>query len=287
MRLELDSYSKIKNVVHAFQGALLVLAMILTVAILTRPGETDGRVGWYFALCWLTIPILVYLVMVPMWSRARRFSNVYAYATLDGLSTFLWLTAWASTASYVASGKGKGDDDKKKGCDNFKYGSPGRCKLSTGVTFLGVMIMLTFAATFFFSFRSVMTYKRTGMMPVNAAKYDDSNGEDFSAQTQQAFSSNMRTDEFDDDQGTDARQGRYAYQQPQVDEEYAPIHQNDHDHDHDDIGNMHATQPMSPLNQNPSGLEKYDTSYGGAHGQHTSAIGPDTDPRADYGRYGR
>ncbi|KAI9869675.1 MAG: hypothetical protein M1823_008991, partial [Watsoniomyces obsoletus] len=97
--------------------------------------------------------------MVPMWSRARRFSNVYAFAVLDGCSIFLWLTAWASMASYVASGKDAGSDSKKSGCDNFKYGSPGRCKLSTGITILGAMIMLAFLGTSFFSFRAMMTFK--------------------------------------------------------------------------------------------------------------------------------
>ena len=219
--------------------------------------------------------------MVPMWSRARRFSNVYAFVVLEGTSVFLWLTAWASMASYVASGKGKGDDDEKSGCDNFKYGSPGRCKLSTGVTILGVFIMVLFVATAFFSFQNLMTYKRTGMMPFHNSKQND-----FSVQTEQAFSSNIHNDEFDDDHtGADARQGGYAYQQPHLDEEYAPIHQNDHDDR--DLGGMNPTQPISPLNQHGLGLNSYDTSYAGANGQHNSTIGPDGDPRAGYGQYGR
>lgn len=219
--------------------------------------------------------------MVPMWSRARRFANVYAFATLDGLSIFLWLTAWAAMASYVASGKGNGDNEDESGCNNFKYGSPGRCQLSTGVTILGVFIMLLFAITFFFSFRSVMTYKQTGMMPFNHAKPHD----DFNVQTQEAFSSNMRNDEFDDAQPADARQGGYAYQQPRVDEEYAPIYQADHDND---MGHMNPQQPMSPLGQQGTGLH-YDTSYGGAHGQHSASpvLSPDTNPRADYGQWAR
>ena len=183
-------------------------------------------------------------------------------------------------ASYVASGKGKGDNDKKTGCDNFKYGSPGRCKLSTGVTILGVMIMALFMATAFFSFRSLIKYKRTGMMPINISKQNE-----FSEQTQEAFSSNLHADEFDDDHNAsaDARQGGYAYQQPHLDEEYAPIHQNDRD----DLSHLHPQQPVSPLGQNGLGINNYDTSYGGAHGQHSPIISPDGDPRADYGKYGR
>lgn len=216
--------------------------------------------------------------MVPMWSRAQKFANVYAFAVLDGVSIILWLSAWASMASYVASGKGKGGDNKKSGCDNFKYGSPGRCKLSTGVTILGVMLDLAFLVTAYMSFRALMAYKRTGMMPINPVKQND-----FSVQTQDAFSSNMRHDEFDDERATDTRQGGYAYQQPHVeDEEYAPIYQNDHD----DIGHMHPAQPVSPLNPSGLGISNYDTSYGGAHGQHSPVFSSNEDPRAQDSRYG-
>ena len=95
--------------------------------------------------------------MVPMWSRARRFANVYAFATLDVLSVILWLSAWAAVASYVSSGKGKGKNTGKSGCDNFKYGSPGRCKLSETIIVFGVFEMLLFMATALVSFRAVVS----------------------------------------------------------------------------------------------------------------------------------
>lgn len=86
-----------------------------------------------------------------MWPRARRFGNVYAFATLDCLFVVLWFSAWVAVASYVASGKSKGasdaekdkdkDKEKKTGCDAFAYGSPGKCKLSTGTVILGVIVL--------------------------------------------------------------------------------------------------------------------------------------------------
>jgi len=260
MRLPLDQFGKIKNYIHIGQAAILFLAWILTIAVFTRDGKTDSRVGWYFGLCWLSIPILIYLVMVPMWSRARRFSNVYAFASLDGLSVVLWLSAWAAVASYVSAGKGKGDKKNAEGCDNFKYGSPGRCKLSEAIIVFGVIEMLLFIATAIISFRAVMTFKRTGMMP--AATKMGGAPTDFSAQTQDAFSSNMRTEEeFDEGQHDGGRQD-YAYQKPSLDDEYAPIHQNDHE----DITHMPAAQLQSPLNHNGLGIHDYDTSYNGAYG---------------------
>lgn len=90
-----------------------------------------------------------------MWPRARRFGNAYAFALLDILFSILWFSAWVAVASYVAAGKAadssdddkddddkdKDKDDKKSGCDAFGYGSPGKCKLSTGTVILGVVIL--------------------------------------------------------------------------------------------------------------------------------------------------
>lgn len=259
MRLQLDQFGKIKSYIHIAQGVFLFLAWVLTIALFTRGGHTDGRVGWYFGLCWLTIPILIYLVMVPMWSRARKFANVYAFASLDGLSVLLWLSAWAAVASYVAAGKGKGDKEDAEGCDNFKFGTPGRCKLSQAILAFGVIEMLLFIATAFISIRAVMTFKRTGMMPSTqmGAKPND-----FSAQTQDAFSSNMRTDDdLDDDRENSGRQ-EYNYQKQSFEDEYAPVRQNDQD----EMVHVPATQPQSPLNHSGLGIQSYDTGYSGAYG---------------------
>ena len=213
--------------------------------------------------------------MVPMFSRARKLSNVYIFASLDAASVLLWLSAWASVASYISSGKGKGDNKDAKGCDNFKYGSPGRCKLSTGVTVLGVFMMLTFVATAYFSFRAVMHFRRTGMMP------NQQMGKNDFAVPQDAFSSNMH-DEMDETQGRDSRQsGQYPHQQQVRDEEYAPIYQNDQD----DMGQA-PQQPISPLGQHGLGLGparyEQDTGYFGGGGAM-----PDHDSRVQQGSYGR
>lgn len=215
--------------------------------------------------CWLSIPILIYLVMVPLWSRARRFANVYAFASLDGLSVVLWLSAWAAVASYVSAGKGKGDKKDASGCDNFKYGSPGRCKLSEAIIVFGVLEMLMFIATTFISFRAVMIFKRTGMMPsTQGGGGDVGNSNEFSAHTQDAFSSQMRTDEeLDGDHQHGGRQ-QYAYQKPEVDDEYTPIYQAEQD----DIVHLPAAQPQSPLNHNGLGIHDYNTSYNSYNGQH-------------------
>ena len=100
-----------------------------------------------------------------MWPRARRFGNVYAFATVDCLYALLWFSAWVAVADYVAQGKSigksgdadknKGDnnknqnnrradsptDEKKSGCDAWAYGSATACKISTATVILGVVIL--------------------------------------------------------------------------------------------------------------------------------------------------
>lgn len=218
--------------------------------------------------------------MVPMWSRARRFSNIYAFATLDAVSVILWLSAWAAMASYVAEGKGKGDKKDASGCDNFKFGSPARCNISQGVIFLGVLVMLCFAATAFISFKAVMHYRQTGEMP-NPRMGNDN----FAKQTQDAFSSNLRNnDPFDDNQEVlDPRQGGrsgYGPARRSEDDEYVPLHENDHD----DLSQVQPTQPGGPLgygSQSGGVVHDYDTSYAGAYGRHVPDNGYGNTP---YGR---
>jgi translocation protein SEC72 len=50
MKLDLDSFGQIKNYVHIFQAVVLFIAWAMTIAIFTRDGQNDGRVGWYFGL---------------------------------------------------------------------------------------------------------------------------------------------------------------------------------------------------------------------------------------------
>jgi translocation protein SEC72 len=90
---------------------------------------------------------LIYLVAVPHFPRARKFGNVYAFATVDGLFAVLWFSAWVAVASYVAQGKSDGENlpDNKKakttGCDAFAYGSPSKCSVSTATVIFGVFIL--------------------------------------------------------------------------------------------------------------------------------------------------
>jgi hypothetical protein len=37
--------------------------------------------------CFLSVPAIIYLVMVPMWSRTKKFANAYAFLGVDLLYT--------------------------------------------------------------------------------------------------------------------------------------------------------------------------------------------------------
>jgi translocation protein SEC72 len=221
--------------------------------------------------------------MTPMWSRTARFANVYASATLDALSVFLWLTAWAAVASYVSAGKNKGKNTKASGCDNFGLGSGAKCKLSEATIVFGVVIMLLFGGTSYFSIQAVMHYRRTGEMPVPAKPAND-----FAAQTQDAFSSNLRADDFDDEAGFDARQGGIGSGlgiSRHDDDEYALLHAADND----DSGHPppnNGTLP-APYGQASHVSPDHNTSYGGAYGRHSNTSLQDMDyanPPPSYGR---
>lgn len=82
-----------------------------------------------------SVPILIYLAAFPLWPRTKKFCNVHAFAALDLLSALLWCIAWIVMATYVGTGKGK------NGCDDFSYGSPGKCKLATGDIILSVIAL--------------------------------------------------------------------------------------------------------------------------------------------------
>ncbi|KAE8555433.1 hypothetical protein EYB25_000129 [Talaromyces marneffei] len=269
LRMSSTSPARIKNLIHGFQAVLIFLAWALTIAVFTKAGGIDGRSGWYFGICWLSIPALIYLVAVPTFPRARRFGNVYAFATVDALMIILWFSGWVAVASYVAEGKTKGQEaqkdskDPKSGCDAFAYGSASKCSVSTATVIFGVVICLLFISTAYFSFRNVAYFRRTGTMP------DAVSDPTFDAQTKAAFSSNPAHDFEEEDEfrlgrggggGGAGGEGPSHYGQDR-DEDYALLQQSEAD----ELGGSHhggvsgAYDPTST--HGGSVMHDYDTSY--------------------------
>jgi len=133
---------------HIAQAVLIFVAWVLDIAVFRSSAKIDGRVGWNFGVCFLTIPALIYLTMTPRFPRARKLANPYAMAAVDCLFCIIWLSAFATVANWNGAGK-CGD-----GCGKAK-----------GVVGLGVFTWLLWIATSLISLYGVVYYKREGYLP--------------------------------------------------------------------------------------------------------------------------
>lgn len=78
--------------------------------------------------CFLTMPAIIFLTMTPRFPRTRKLANPYAMATVDGLFSVFWLSAFASQAAYNTAGEcGKG------------------CNVSKAVVAFGVIIWYVYS----------------------------------------------------------------------------------------------------------------------------------------------
>ncbi|KAJ6130682.1 hypothetical protein N7512_003462 [Penicillium capsulatum] len=259
-----------KNMLHFGQAFIIFIAWALTIAIWTKGDGIDGRTVFYWILCWISLPALVYLAAVPMWPRARRFGNVYAFATVDLVYTVFWFSAWVCLASDKDKSKttrANHDKSSKGSCSDWAYGSEVKCNISTATTIIGVVIFLLFLITTLISFRNVMHFRRTGTLP------DAVSDPTFAAQSKAAFSSNPAHDfEEDEDDFRSGRGGMAASSRGDRDEDYALLQQSEVD----DLGNPNGRSAMhgayDPTGPAPGGggFHDYNTGYGGAQGQHYS-----------------
>ena len=56
MQLPTQHLQKIKNVIHGIQGFTIFVSWALTIAVFTKPGHTDGRTKYFFALVRYLLP---------------------------------------------------------------------------------------------------------------------------------------------------------------------------------------------------------------------------------------
>ncbi|TVY47427.1 hypothetical protein LOCC1_G003065 [Lachnellula occidentalis] len=137
---------------HIAQAVFVFVAWVLDITVFQSSAKIDGRVGWNFGVwvsqCFLTIPAIIYLTMVPRFPRTRKLANPYAMAAVDCLFCVIWLSAFATVANWNGSGK-CGD-----GCGKAK-----------GVVGLGVFTWLLWIATSMISLYGVVYYKREGYLP--------------------------------------------------------------------------------------------------------------------------
>ncbi|KAL8677626.1 MAG: hypothetical protein Q9186_005961 [Xanthomendoza sp. 1 TL-2023] len=216
MRLPENLLQKSKIVLHGLQGLVIFLSWAIIISIFTKDGSTDGRVKYFFALCWFCIPLLIYQAAIPQFDRVKRFSNAYAHAAIDVLLVVFWFAAFISVATWTREGlkKGVGRPDHK-GCDAFAWGGgASKCHLSQAIIGMGVVLFLLFIATSFISIKNLLYYRRNGSLPgANPSHPQPLPLHDDDDQTRYAFSSNPH-DEFDneDDVGGSSNAPNTSYE---------------------------------------------------------------------------
>jgi hypothetical protein len=107
--------------------------------------------------------------MVPMWTRAWRFANIYAYLALDMLFALLWFSAFIAVAVWEAKGIKAGSKDNTKTssgtCASFAYGSPAKCNASRASAGMGGLLCLLWCLSSAVSVYMVKQYRETGVIP--------------------------------------------------------------------------------------------------------------------------
>ena len=136
-------YQRTKNMVHAVQALLIFVAAMITIAIFTKDGPSDGRITYFFVLCLISTVLLIYQTAFPTFQRSKRFSNAYAHATIDVLLSILWFAAFIGEVVWAKNGTEAGKDfkDGDNICQVFGYGPTDKCHLGQVTTWFGVVIL--------------------------------------------------------------------------------------------------------------------------------------------------
>lgn len=177
--------------------------------------------------------------MTPRFPRTQRLAHPYALVTVDFIYTILWLSGFASVASFDSSGLcAKKCDSDGKNCSISS-----KCNLGKAVVGLGVFIFLFFALTTAMSVYGIQYWRTNGVLPgASRAPYGSTN------------------DQFDKNAFSTA------------DDEYGPVHGNDHDDVHEDVHDYAGEQFDTSSNVDTSysggyapqnGSEVSHESYGG------------------------
>ncbi|ORY16190.1 hypothetical protein BCR34DRAFT_584643 [Clohesyomyces aquaticus] len=240
-RIPQSYIQKCKVTAHVFQVLLIFIGACITIAVLTK-GDTGGATKFFFALCFLSIPALIYLVMVPMWSRAERFVNAYAFAALDALYTILWFAAFISVAMWNAKGIKQGEKDKKiaegdGNCTTFAYGPEAMCNLSRATVGFGIIIFIFFLVTTGISAYYLIKFRKEGHMPYQSST---PNPRHLGGETSNAGKDNTWSTEYEaPGRESDEEDRRTERGGNQEEDEYALLHSTETDE------GRHPGRPLS------------------------------------------
>ncbi|OAK94830.1 hypothetical protein IQ06DRAFT_82607 [Phaeosphaeriaceae sp. SRC1lsM3a] len=242
MRIPQSYIQKCKVVAHTFQSIFIFVGLCITIAVFTKDGETGGASKYYLALCFVSIPAIIYLVMVPMWSRAQRFANAYAFLAVDALYTLLWFAAFIAVALWNSSGikegaKEKNIPDDERNCTTFKWGSESKCNVSKASVGVGVVIFILFLVTTAVSGYYLHKFLKEGVLPYESKTPNPHHisGEDSSKDN--AWSTEIETGHHGRDSADSDRRTEHGGNQH--DDEYALLNSTETDE------GRHPGRPLS------------------------------------------
>ncbi|KAF2738592.1 hypothetical protein EJ04DRAFT_509475 [Polyplosphaeria fusca] len=291
MRIPQSYIQKCKVVAHVFQVLFIFVSGCITIAVFTK-GSTGGASKYFFALCFLSLPALIYLVMVPMWSRASRFANAYAFLALDALYTIFWFAAFVSVAVWNTAGIRDGEKEKKikdgdGNCSTFAPGPEDMCTLSRATVGLGAVVFIFFGITTAVSAYYLVKFRKEGILPYESKEVNPHHASGETAAKDNAWSAEIENGRDSDDE--DRRTERGGNQE---EDEYALLHSTETDEGRHpgrplSWGDNRFRDPVPPYahddNANalsPGGYEEYRRDAG-AGAQHPDAF----QPRYDEGGY--
>jgi hypothetical protein len=189
-----EQIPKVKLILHGIHGVLAFIIFVLEIVVFrAQDSRITGNNGWTFAMCFLTIPAVLYLAMAPRWERTRRIAQPHAMLVVDVLWAILWVSGFATQASYNAR------DECGQGC-----------AVSRGVVAVAFFQILFWIASAGISAITLKHYQHNGVLPGYENLSNRPGGGENIDPDKAAFS-----------------------MAPHDEEAYAPVHMDDrHDDDH-------------------------------------------------------
>ncbi|EWC47706.1 hypothetical protein DRE_02906 [Drechslerella stenobrocha 248] len=132
---------------HGFQGLMVFILWIVLLALKAQKGGTPSQANVLFAMCFISVPVIIYTAMAPRWPRTVKFSHPIAQTALCFVSTIIFFAGFVSLAVHNNEGISRGETDGVSSCATTIYGTPRICELSKAVIGLGVVVFFAFAVT--------------------------------------------------------------------------------------------------------------------------------------------
>ncbi|KAK0754747.1 hypothetical protein B0T18DRAFT_435045 [Schizothecium vesticola] len=149
IELNTDHIPALKLAFHIGQFVCTLVLWCMEIAVFRAEGSVvNGNVGWTFAVCFLSIPAWIYLVMAPRFPRTRKFAQPYVMATLDGVFALIWISAFATQAAYNSANK----------CGTA-------CAVSKACVAMGVFVFIFSCVTTFLSIWTVKYWQFNNSLP--------------------------------------------------------------------------------------------------------------------------